>query len=188
MSKQSLVISVFLIAACGSGVGVQTGASSFCDNYCTRYASCKKDSDTQTCSYGCQDRSAATIPKLRGDLISNVQSCINNQDCATVLAGNGTVAYANCYAQNLATISASQAATDFCSAQDRAFAHCGRNTQGGQAICLNEAKPFNDAILQAAQHCNTLACGQIESCVFATLGRGFGYGSGPTGSSGGGKN
>lgn len=146
-------------------VGTGASASTFCEGYCARVHTCDEGKDEKTCTNACTNANAATLPKLRGDIVDLMSSCIDDADCKTVLEG-GVIA--TCSEEATAKVKPSDAATSFCDARTKAAKKCDGETE--TAACLTTAKLYNDAALKDATDCTEKACADIEECIDAALG------------------
>ncbi len=164
------------LAACNSPGGGGGGSpytesvNEYCKSYCGKVSECDGMAVELTCTANCQNGAAATLPKMRADILTQIETCVKAKKCSDVLHGPVQAA---CAGEVVASASASTAATDYCSALDKALNHCGM-TGGDKSDCLNNAKLFNDATLQLALKCTGLSCTQLKDCVSAELPAGFG--------------
>ncbi len=150
------------------GGGAGSGGASvadFCASYCKKLNTCDTTRDAQTCTNSCGNKYAATLPKIRGDVVGLMETCFQNKDCMSVLKGNSI---SNCASEASASIAPSDAATGFCNAFVAAESKCGRTKD--KAKCLNEAKLYTDATINEANACTAKACTEIEPCTTATFG------------------
>ena len=152
MRTMTFWLALLGLGACspgGSVDGYSSTITSFCDNYCSTVSGCDGAADLQTCNAECLNRSAATVPKIRTDILSSIQSCVKGKKCSEVLLGTVQQACAN---EVVAGASAPPSATEYCSALDKALLHCGM-TAGDKSECLNSAKLYNDSTLNRATGC-----------------------------------
>jgi hypothetical protein len=145
--------------------GSGTSISSYCFAVCGKSTDCDSSVDIGTCANKCENDNAAAGPKLRGDYLSRLESCVKGKDCATVLA---RTAQSTCADEVVASLSPSSVGTAFCDAYASAATKCGGNLD--KATCLDAAKSYNDAALNEAKACTSRACSDIDSCVQAALG------------------
>jgi hypothetical protein len=172
------------------GITHAQGSDSFCGRYCDRVSSCDNAKDNQTCSDACSNQNAATVPKLRGDVVDLISKCLDSEDCKTVLSTNVVGTCAN---EAAAQVAPSTTATTFCDAYASSSTKCGTGSRD-KAQCLTRAKLYNDVTLAKAKDCTSKACSDVDTCVDAALGsvssangtNGSGTGSSGSGSSTGG--
>ena len=140
---------------------------SYCESICEKQHDCDTSEDKETCVNKCQNEGAAVAPHVRGDLLSNIASCVGDSDCKSVLKGS---AENSCAAEELAKLSPSDAATSFCTALKDAGKKCGLMVD--KASCLKTAKTFNDASLEDAEACTEKSCSAQSKCIGAAFGGG----------------
>lgn len=150
-----------------------SGASSFCGGYCTRLHTCDQTKDQKTCENSCANGNAATLPKLRSDIVGLISSCIDKEDCKTVLGGT---VLGTCSAEAAASVAPSAQATSFCDAVAASAKKCNKSSND-TASCLTKAKLYNDAALSDAKECTQKACADVDECIDAALGSLEGTGS-----------
>lgn len=148
-----------------SGEPTLPTGGSFCQKYCARLYTCDRTNDEQTCTDLCLNNNAALMPKLRGEVVSLVSSCLEKKDCKTVLSGNAISA---CSAEATASVAPSAAATDFCAAHEVSAEKC--KLQFSKADCLTRSKLYSDSALNSAKKCTEKACTAIPECIEAALG------------------
>ena len=162
-------VGVLIVVGCATAGSDDTGstssASSFCTGYCSRVHTCDQTKDLQTCTNSCQNSNAATLPKLREDVVGLIGKCFDGKDCKTVLGGT---VLATCSEEATASVAPSATATTFCDAYATASTKCERTID--KAACLTRTKLYSDATLSDAQQCASKACTAIDDCVNAALG------------------
>ena len=176
----------------GGGGNGNIDPQGFCSGLCGRVHSCDNTQDEQTCADSCTNTNAAILPKLRGDVVSATETCIENKDCATVLGSNFVSV---CVSQAAASIAPSQQAMSFCQSLSAADTKCGATLD--MASCLDTVKIYSDSTISEGGACTQKACTDIDACLSATFdlstsspspsssGGGSGSGSGGPGSSSG---
>ncbi len=137
----------------------------FCTSYCTRVNECDNGKDLDTCRNNCETGLASTLPKLRGDVMSQVDSCIDAKDCKAILAGNVT---SKCVDEASESIAPSDAAKKFCDDYAAAKKKCGVTVD--KAKCLGDSKVYNDAAIASASACLGKACADVSACVSSAFG------------------
>src|SRR5262252_2231497 len=155
----------------GGGSGNASGSlavspSEFCHDICSRVNQCDNARDVDTCTQQCSNDLASAYPKLRGDLVSNVEVCWQKKDCRTVL--DSPSAFASCADEADESLAPTSAGTAFCDGLDRAWTKCGESLD--KSKCLHLAKEYNDDALGAAQRCLDKACADVDPCVASALG------------------
>jgi hypothetical protein len=146
----------------GSGSG--SSGADFCTSVCSRVHDCDQTQDQDTCVNACKDQYSNLASKLRSDVVSAVDACIQQKDCRTVLSSSFVT---TCVDEAAASIAPSSAATQLCNDLSAAAEKCGGTLD--QAKCLEAAKPFDDDALGSADACAAKACSQIGACVSAAL-------------------
>jgi hypothetical protein len=141
------------------------GNTSICNAYCTKLNVCDNTYDVDTCTNRCLNANAATLPKLREEIVSSISTCLQEKDCNTVLNKDPL---RTCAAEAVASSAPSSAATALCDALAKAATKCGDTLN--KAACLSGAKLFNDGAIADAQKCTDKACTDIDDCVDAALG------------------
>lgn len=164
------IVGLLLAVGCASSTEEDadpTGqpSGSFCTTSCARLHSCDESKDEKTCKNACDNDNAATLPKLRSDIVGAMSSCIDEADCKTVLAGT---VVATCADEASASVAPSEAATSYCDARVKSAKKCGKTVSN--ATCLTTAKLYNDTALADATECTDKACADVEECVDAALG------------------
>jgi hypothetical protein len=149
--------------------------SSFCEKYCGRVNECDNTKDAQTCANNCQNSLSSTLPKLRGDVTSQIEACMDSKDCKTVLGSNVT---GKCVDEAAESIAPSAAAKSFCDDYATAKKKC--NVIVDKASCLAATKVYTDATVSSANSCLSKACSDITACVNSA----FGWSSSSSSSSG----
>ncbi len=152
----------------------------FCTAYCTRVNECDNGKDLDTCRNNCETGLASSLPKLRGDVTSQIQSCIDAKDCKAVLAGNVT---SKCVDEASESIAPSDAAKKFCDDYAAAKQKCGVTVD--KAKCLGDSKVYNDASIASASACLGKACSDVSACVSSAFGSSSSSSGGSSSSSGG---
>jgi hypothetical protein len=153
----------------GSGEGattLTTSPSDFCHAVCTRVNACDSTADVDTCANECENGFASVYPKLRGDIVANVEHCWQEKDCKTVLSS--TSAFASCIDEAEASVAPTSTGTAFCDGLDASWKKCGESLD--RAKCLGLVKEYNDDTLTAAGKCLDKACADVDGCIAATLG------------------
>jgi hypothetical protein len=145
--------------------GTAPQASTFCGDYCTRLNACDNTKDEKTCSNACTNGNAATLPKLRSDIVQLISTCLQGKDCKTVLGGT---VLGTCSDEAAASVAPSSMATNFCDAKANFAKKC--NGKSDTAACLTMAKLYNDAALQDATDCTSKGCLDVQACIDAALG------------------
>jgi len=166
----------------GAGPGSASAADTkgFCDAYCGRVTECDSSKDLDTCRNNCTSGLASTLPKMRGDVTQQIQSCIDAKDCKAILAGNVT---STCVDEASESVAPSDAAKKFCDDYAAAKKKCGVTVD--KADCLGDTKLYNDGTIGNAEACLGKACGDISACVKSALASGSSSSSGgSSGSSG----
>lgn len=148
-----------------SGTEPVTDVTSFCGALCARRAECDTSLDVQTCRNACTNASAASFPRLRGEVVDLVVACFETRDCKAVLGEELT---GDCAKEAAASVGPTAAATQACETLAAARAKCGR--PGTKAACLEQAKLYADATLAEAENCASRACTEIDACVGASFG------------------
>jgi hypothetical protein len=136
----------------------------FCEGTCARVLDCDNAVDLQTCTQSCRNANAASVPKLRGDVLQGMQSCLEAEDCRTVLDG---APIGTCLSEAVAAVAPSDAGKQFCDAWDQSVTRCGNSLN--KATCLEIATLFNDDTLRAAAACTEKSCNQMNPCIDSTL-------------------
>jgi hypothetical protein len=163
-------------SASGSGSGSSpSGASDLCSTVGNKATSCNSAIDKTTLANDCANQVAALLPKLRSDVVSSLDSCVQSSDCTHVSSF-----VTDCLNTETASIAPSGAAMQFCGDLAKAKMKCSSGTVD-EAICLDNSKIFSDGALSSADSCASHACGDIDGCVTSALG---GTGAISTGSSG----
>ncbi len=170
----ALFVSLGLGCAAGAVV-TESGSSSttpsnadpaqFCSTYCNRVSVCDNTRDQQTCQNLCANQNAATVPKLRADVVKLIQDCFGQKDCKTVL---GSDVVATCSTEAVASVAPTAVATQLCDSLVSAETKCGHAQE--KATCLNRAKLYSDKTLNDALTCTGKACTDIDTCMDASLG------------------
>ena len=142
-----------------------TDAASFCSALCERQASCDTSLDQQTCANACKNQNAAVFPRLRADVVEGIVSCVNEEDCKTVL-GSGLVG--TCASEAVAKVAPSATAIAFCDAMASTQQKCGGSSSKAQ--CLETAKLYSDEAIGEAQNCAGRKCTDVAACVSAVFG------------------
>ena len=88
-----------------------------------------------------------------------------SQDCASLLAGTADSA---CSDEAKASLAPSTAGQQLCNDLDASATKCGESFTKSE--CLDSAKEYDDAALNAARSCTSKSCSDIMSCVYAQLG------------------
>ena len=168
------VLSLVLAACSGGGTASSASSSAlgesgssltdFCNSICGRQHTCDTTSELQTCTSNCQNENAAMFPTLRGDIVTSIEACLPDEDCATVLKGN---ALTECVSEAVASVAPTADGTAFCDDWGSAVTSCGQTLD--KATCLSLAKEYNDTTLQTAQSCTTKSCSSMSSCIDAVL-------------------
>jgi hypothetical protein len=169
-------------AATGSGSsgGSSSGggqAQDFCSSLCGRVNDCDQTQDKDTCVNNCQNQTATTVSKLRSDVVTAVESCVQSKDCATVLSSSF---FDTCLSEAVASIAPSSEATQFCNDWAAAETKCGSTLD--QTACLDTVKAYSDDTVGMADACVSKACSDVEACIEAA----FGWSGNPTGGGSGG--
>jgi hypothetical protein len=161
-----------VIAACSNGGGNAASPGgdnadpgSFCNTYCARVHECDEDVDKDTCDNACANANAARLPKLRADVVTGIEWCLEEKDCKAVLARDVIGA---CQSEQVAMTSPSGAAQEFCSSLESSFDKCGADF--GKGECLDSFKVYSDHTLATAKACTTKSCPDIAPCVLAAIG------------------
>jgi len=157
-----------LLFACGSSSSAGGGdVTAVCATICSRAHSCEQTQDLQTCQQQCQDVNGIVVPTLSSDVVSAIQGCVNQADCATIL-GMGTTVVANCLSVASASVAPDAEATTFCDDYGNAEMQCTSET-ANLAACLVAAKIYSDAALAAAAACTSKPCSDVNACVGSAL-------------------
>ncbi len=141
------------------------GNGAICVEYCTKLNNCDNSRDLDTCTNRCANANASTLPKLREEIVSSMSSCLQGQDCKTILDKDPV---ATCAAEAVAASAPSEAATALCDAMAKAKTKC--SDSYSKASCLTLAKLFNDSAIAEAQKCTEKPCDAIDACFDAALG------------------
>jgi hypothetical protein len=149
----------------GSGSGSSGGTAAVCSALGQKANACNAAVSEMTTAAACEDQFGALLSKLRADVASSIESCIQASDCT-----HAATAVGDCVDTAKASIAPSAAAKALCADLAKADMTCSATTFVDQASCLNGAKIFADAALQSADSCASQSCADIESCVAATLG------------------
>jgi len=142
-------------------------ADSYCDSICAKEHECDSSSDEDTCVNQCKNKIASVVEHVRGDSLNRVVACVNESSCKNVLDGD---AEDDCGDEELASLSPSQAAKDFCASWKSAAKKCGQTVD--TATCLKAAKIFNDGSLADAESCTEKSCSAQSKCIGAAFGGG----------------
>jgi hypothetical protein len=114
--------------------------SDFCQQICTRVSGCDTSHDVDTCAQSCDNDLASSYPKLRGDLVANVEACWSKKDCKTVLLSAS--ALDSCADEAEESLAPTSAGTSFCDGLDTSWKKCGESLD--KSRCLHLAKRYND--------------------------------------------
>jgi hypothetical protein len=154
-------------SACSSSSPGGDGANpaNLCASLCGRVHACDQTQDEETCVNECQDKTSTVVSKLRSDVVTAVDGCVQQEDCATVLSSSF---FQTCAGQAIASIAPSSKATKFCSDWASAATTCGESLD--QATCLQNVKPYSDDTVGLAEACVSKACPDQTACVAAAFG------------------
>jgi hypothetical protein len=174
-------------AACSSSAessGSQKNAvtnSGLCESYCTKLNTCDESADKQTCTNKCKNANAAALPKLRTEIVGDIEACIGAKDCSKVLKGD---VINTCASEAVAEVAPSAAATAYCDSLQKTATKC--DLTFSRASCLSAAKLYNDETIAEAQSCTDKSCSDVAACVNAALSFGGSSSSSSSSSSSGG--
>jgi len=171
------VLWALAVAGCSSssdGDGASTAtssvsaaeASSFCDAYCEKEASCDRSIDVQTCTIRCADDVTSTLGRLRPDLVDGARTCFEASDCRAVLE---TKRLSQCIDETAVSLTPSKGVIAFCDAYVAAVKEC-LDIDVARATCASQSKLFSDATLAEATKCMAKSCKQRFQCESAVLG------------------
>src|SRR5262249_32301509 len=148
----------------GTGASAKPDTASFCNTLCGRRTECDHGQDDETCVSECTSANAASLPKLRADLVTQTTGCIGQADCHGILEQD---VVSGCVEVAVVSIAPDDATQKFCSAFEAAMHKCGASV--GHADCLDLGKRFNEATLADATTCTDKSCNQMAGCVSAVL-------------------
>lgn len=148
----------------GSSTAARSPAdvATFCDRLCGRISSCDSTLDVGTCKNQCANQNP-TLGKIRGDVVTSVESCVARKDCRTVLSDQ---LLPTCLAEARASIAPLQATASFCSAMETSAKQCGKG-DFDRAGCLEFFKTFAETTLNDGSACANRKCNDVGACVSA---------------------
>jgi hypothetical protein len=163
------VLALLPLWACGSPPGSDSsqGASpgDLCSSVGTKMKQCDSTVDEPTAVASCTNQLAAVLPKLRSDVVSSVESCVQTSDCAHL-----STFVNDCLDTARSSIAPSGAAKTLCSDVAKAEMTCNSTATVDESKCLDGAKIFTDSALSGADACASHACADIASCLSSMLG------------------
>lgn len=155
-------------------------SDTYCDSICSKQHECDSSADKETCTNQCKNKIASVVEHVRGDSLNRVAACVNDSSCKKVLDGD---AEDDCGDEELASLSPSDKAKEFCSAWKTSAKKCGETVD--TASCLKTVKIYNDASLDDAKDCTDKSCSSQAKCIRAAFGGGVAVSTESTSSSSG---
>jgi len=158
-----LLLCVLLLGgACSSASDEQKAIIStpedYCHQACQKAHSCTDAVDASACRSSCQTKLAAQ-PKLRGDFLAYVASCIDDSACSAASASK-------CTNEANAQLAPSKYGQTFCAAYIAAGTECDAISAGySNEVCFEAAKSYDDSALKAANDCLAQACADLSACL-----------------------
>jgi hypothetical protein len=162
------VLALLPLWACSSASGADSQGASpgdLCSSVGTKMKQCDSTVDEPTAVASCNNQLAAVVPKLRSDVVSSLESCVQSSDCAHL-----STFVKDCLDTARSSIAPSARATTLCSDIAKAEMTCNSTATTDESQCLDAAKIFTDSALSAADGCASHACADIASCLTSMLG------------------
>ena len=158
----SLFCVLLLGSACSSSTDEQRAITStpqdYCQQACQKAHACADAIDASECRSSCQTKLLAK-PKLRGDFLAYVGTCIDSSACSAASASK-------CKNEANAQLAPSKYGQTLCAAYVAAGTIC--DDSGAtypSELCFEAAKSYDDSALQAANDCLAQSCADLGACL-----------------------
>jgi hypothetical protein len=141
---------------------VTSTSAEYCQRTCAKAHVCNDAADQAACRSACQTELAAK-PKLRGDFLAYVASCIESSSCAQTSA-------AKCKNEAQAQLAPSNDGRNFCTAYLVAGGACDASSASySEQDCFEAAKSYDDSALEGANHCLSEPCEGLPACLMLAI-------------------
>jgi hypothetical protein len=162
-----LFSALLALASCGDDDAEDPHAyEASCDHACTRVHECDSTMAIATCSANCKDDASDIGPRLSGQFLAGLDSCIDGLNCVQLSVSN---VFQTCQREVSARLAPSPAAEDLCDAVVASIQMC-TGLSVGTAGCLDAVKIYADSALHLARACADMSCDQRTACVQDALG------------------